>query len=367
MKSNEEKKYVYNISVELSESEVKSFFAKAGELNMEPGELIKGFIHDTSSTNLNSRDRGARAISHWYDEMYAFTRTDTLLSYLFRNDCYEAFSEEYEYLLDLKAEIIENPDNLQDVEFMINYKDMVENYSIYIKGFEQEMINRNSPIEITGEIENIQNWRDMNMQSLSEVIEEKENNIEESLSYKAGCALALINLKDIEEQTKCAFEFEHDKLKDESSSDFIIYAEQGLEYLDKLISSFSIDMDRDIMKLDYNQKMKLVIDRPTDALEGYKSLVDKVICQHKEFRKQNSVKMKALNTRIEADARLLSSPEIQKELDERLTHDSNQISFTSRLLNVLQSDYSRFCESVGETVAAESMENQDEEEMYPDL
>ena len=47
--------------------------------------------------------------------------------------------------------------------------------------------------------------------------------------------------------------------------------------------------------------------------------------------------------------------------------DSNQILFTSRLLNVLQSDYSRFCESVGETVAAKSMENQDEEEMYPDL
>lgn len=361
--SNEEKKYVYNISVELSESEVKSFFAKAGELNLEPGELIKAFIQDTSSMELYSQDRGARAIGHWYDEMYSFTRTDTLLSYLFRNNCYEAFIEDFDFLLDLKAEIIENPDSLQDPGFMIAYKDSVENYSVFIKGFEQEMIHRKTPIEITAELENIRNWRDMNMQSLSKVIKEKENNIEKSLSYKAGYSLALINLKDIKEQTKCAFE--RDKQKVENTSDLANYAEQGLEYLDKLISSFSID--RDIMKMNYNQKMKLVIAKPTDAVEGYKSLVDKVIQQHKEFRIQNSVKMKDLNTRIEADSNLLSSPEVQKELDVHLTHDSNQILFTSRLVNVLQSDYSRFCESVRETVAAKSMENQDEEEMYPDL
>lgn len=363
--SNEENNYVYNISVELSESEAKSFFAKAGELNSEPGELIKSFIRDTSSMNLNSQDRGARAIGRWYDEMYSFTRTDTLLSYLFRNNCYETFIEDYDFLLDLKAEIIENPDSLQDPEFMIAYKDSVENYSVYIKDFEHEMISgiHGTPIEITAELKNIRNWRDMNMQSLSKVIKEKENNIEKSLSYKAGYALALINLKDIKEQTKYAFE--RDKLKAENTSDLTNYAKQGLEYLDKLISSFSID--RDIMKMNYNQKMKLVIVKPTDAVEGYKSLVDKVIHQHKEFRKQNSVKMKDLNMRIEADSSLLSSPKVQKELDVHLTHDSNQILFTSRLLNVLQSDYSRFCESVGETVAAKSMENQDEEEMYPDL
>ena len=101
--SNEENNYVYNISVELSESEAKSFFAKAGELNSEPGELIKSFIRDTSSMNLNSQDRGARAIGRWYDEMYSFTRTDTLLSYLFRNNCYETFIEDYDFFARFKG------------------------------------------------------------------------------------------------------------------------------------------------------------------------------------------------------------------------------------------------------------------------